>query len=207
MFNHQSGYLNSADNRRISPKKKKRKYSVEAPVNNQFVANTSSKQPSANLNINIIDRVLDLNKYDKNTGMYTLCRDWINATTSISEQPNVASSSLGSDEEKIVIDQADGTITQLPNPISSELIEGTDRINDLNENIKNKIRLSEKNDLELLKSLNVNADDSVMQTHALLRIHVNRWRMVRKEWTNFYKDTNKPYQHSLNILKSIFEDN
>ena len=205
MFNHQSGYTNSADNRRISPKKKKRKYSVEAPVSNQFVVNPP---PTANLNINIIDRVLDLNKYDKNTPMYTLCRDWINATTSISEQqPNVISTCLGSDEEKLIVDQADGTITQLPNPISSQLIEGADRIHDLNENIKNKIRLSEKNDLELLKSLNVNADDSVMQTHALLRIHVNRWRMVRREWTNFYKDTNKPYQHSLNILKSIFEDN
>ena len=43
---------------------------------------------SSNKTINIIDRVLDLSKYDSQTSVYTLSRDWINATTSLNYDLN-----------------------------------------------------------------------------------------------------------------------
>ncbi len=90
MFSYNNGYLDNFthsnvstyDTRRNSPKKKKRKYSVDGCNSN---TNGTNNSQSTNFSISIIDRVLDLNKYDKNTGLYTLARDWINATTSISD--------------------------------------------------------------------------------------------------------------------------
>ena len=35
---------------------------------------------------------------------------------------------------------------------------------------------------------------------------MNRWKSARKEWINFYNETNRPYKNSFTILNSIIED-
>jgi len=200
-----SGY----DTRRISPKKKKRKYSVDGLSATQNGTNNSQ---SSNFSISIIDRVLDLNKYDQNTGLYKLARDWINATTSISDSNKKVKMSDDNHGDKLMdvdIDmngqkneESSYFINNLPNPLVDEKKPS---IAVLNENIKLNIRSSENSDIDLIKTLNINEDDSI-QTHALLKLHMNRWKSARKEWINFYNETNRPYKNSLTILNSIIED-
>lgn len=187
---------------RLSPKKKRRKYSNDGQhinANSQCLSNN----PTSNFNISIIDRVLDLNKYDKTTGLYTLCRDWVNATTSIND--SVKQTTDENDEKMMEVDEVADSyfITKLPEPIKENPLPIT--IKDLNESIKVNIRVSEKSDLELIKALNVNEDETI-QTHALLKLHMNRWKSARKEWVNFYAESNKPYKNSMDILNSILED-
>lgn len=185
-----------------SPKKKRRKYSNEtsASTSGHSLSSSVGRTQTSNLNISIIDRVIDLNKYDKHTALYTLCRDWINATTSIavdSTQPTEEIIDLGTHDTD--------TITALPDPVQDEITE-TMSIASLNERIRTEIRASEKSDLELIKTLKVNNDDAI-QTHALLKLHMNRWKSVRKEWVGFYAEKNRPYKNSLDILNTIFETN
>lgn len=98
MYGFNQHHLSNFDRKSVlSPKKKKRKYSVDNnnTINNLSLANNSSSLSSnransesntaTNKTFNIIDRVLDLSKYNKDTGLYTLSRDWINATTSVNE--------------------------------------------------------------------------------------------------------------------------
>lgn len=194
----------------LSPKKKKRKYSVD---NNNLSTGANSSQSSnnkpnsaslnANKTINIIDRVLDLSKYDRNTGLYTLSREWINATTSVSDKANSRklSTPMEVEESKTKSGQESSFyVTELPGPIKVENQICTKQVN---ENIKENIRSSEANDMDLIKSLNV---DEIMQTHALLKLHVNRWKQARKEWVNYYNNTNVPYKNSYDTLKSIYEE-
>lgn len=200
-----SGY----DVRRISPKKKKRKYSVDGL---SAIQNETTNSQSSNFSISIIDRVLDLNKYDQNSGLYTLARDWINATTSISDSSKKTKMSDDTDGDKLMDVDHDLNgqkneensyfINKLPNPLCDEQKTS---ITALNENIKLSIRSSESTDIDLIKTLNIKEDDSI-KTHALLKLHMNRWKSARKEWINFYKETNKPYKNSLAILNSIIED-
>ena len=76
-------------------------------------------------------------------------------------------------------------------------------IEQLNENIKVNIRSSEESDIELIKRLNV---DDELEMHALLKLHVNRWKMAKQEWFNYYSIQSKPYENSYQKLKAIFED-
>lgn len=217
MFN-----LGNLDRKSVqSPKKKKRKYSVDGNANSFANPNASGvnqghqshhngsflhgNSASANQTINIIDRVIDLGKYDKNVGLYTLCRDWINATTSINpaRSRSATNDSKNSPVDANTEDENSYSITKLPEPVSSSKTTDLEEITKLNEHIKNNIKCSESNDVELIKSLNV---DEVIQTHALLKLHVNRWKQSRKEWLNYYKKSNEPYKNSYDTLKSIFED-
>ena len=50
------------------------------------------------------------------------------------------------------------------------------------------------------------AKKELMQTHALLKLHVNRWRSCRKEWHKYTQHANARYKNSHDLLKSIFED-
>lgn len=206
--------LNSNDHdRKISPKKKKRKYNIDSVATNINVQqhNLNNQRSNNNLSINIIDRVLDLSKYDKNTGLYTLSRNWINATTSINDSKNndhlinknFTSSTRLSNEDNNDLDSF--YITSLPEPSVKDLNQ-IESINKINEDIEIDIRSSEKSDIDIINSLNLTSDDYLIQTHALLKLHVNRWKSARKEWLNYYKKTNEPFKSSYDILKSIYED-
>lgn len=188
--------MHSNFNHNKSPKKKKRKHSVDNCAVNSNRADRSASI-AGNNTINIIDRVLDLSKYDKETGLYTLSRDWINATTMVSETKNANKESIMSDTDQ---HNNDYFIYSLPGPIS-EL--QTQDIRVLNEDIQKSIRTSEKSDLDLISGLNV---DEYIQTHALLKLHVNRWKQARNKWLSFYKDSNRAYKDSYSCLKSILEE-
>lgn len=82
-------------------------------------------------------------------------------------------------------------------------INSNSTIEKLNKRLE-KIRQTQANDIDIVKSLNV--DDQVIQAHALLKLHVNRWKIARKEWNSLYKQTNVRYSETENILKSIFEE-
>jgi hypothetical protein len=198
-----SSYLEGSNNRRIAPKKKKRKYSVDNTPNGSNPSASLSKRPNNNLSINIIDRVLDLSRYKSDTTLYALSRDWINATTETSAEHSAADTSRLDTEPSM--QKNDTFVYQLPDPIKEEKGSKEYMLTRLNGNLK-MIRDSEENDLELIKSLNVNEDDSVTQTHALLRIHVNRWKNMRKEWTGFYQQSYEPYKNTTHLLRSIYED-
>lgn len=210
-----------------SPKKKKRKYSVDntaaSAESASFMANDS-----VNRGIGVIDRVLDVSKYGKKSpSLYSLCRDWINASSTLSiasnEHNNQKLAAVNcQDEMKIDEDESSTAeksspnasgentyfIYTLPDPVrtseQSSAITAENSVQKLNENIKDKIRSQEQNDLELIRSLNL--DDEFMKTHALLKLHVNRWKLARKEWNNHYKRTNFEYKNSADILKSIYEE-
>lgn len=184
-------------NHNKSPKKKKRKHSVENFAANANKTDRSAAQAANNTTINIIDRVLDLSKYEKETSLYALSRDWINATTMVTDFKN---SKKESDQEDQDQPNDENFVYKLPSPKQqSHQLD----IADLNEEIKQSIRLSEKSDLELISSLNV---DEYMQTHALLKLHVNRWKQARNKWINYYRESNKAYKDSYCCLKSIFEE-
>jgi hypothetical protein len=183
-------------NPRISPKKKKRKYSISRHV----FSNTAKN--SVNFIVNIVDRVLDLNKYDSSTGLYTLCRDWINATSSIENSTNVKVQCF-TDEKIDETESNEYQIKHLPEPTKIKISS----FDFLNKNINSNIRETEKNDFEIIKSLNLNEKNVFLETKALLRCHTNRWKLVRKEWKKLYKEENLAYKNSFDILQSIFEDN
>lgn len=86
----------------------------------------------------------------------------------------------------------------MPNTdIKAEIVE-------LNGKLAESVRETQANDLEIVKSLNV--DDQVIQAHALLKLHVNRWKVVRNEWISLYNRSNGRYKESETVLKSIFEE-
>lgn len=92
----------------------------------------------------------------------------------------------------------------LPDPSQNEEIEvNLKAIEELNSNLAEKVRSSQSDDMEIIKSLNV---DDQLQAHALLKLHVNRWKVARKEWARFYKDTNSRYKDSEDLLKAIYEE-
>ena len=231
---HHSNYntVNKHD-RLVSPKKKKRKYNTISPTNpnttykvDSFLStaqNSSSNKASqgssmfrANSSlgrtVNVVDRVLDVNAYTKDTPLYTMCRDWIHATDTVSSDPSKQSSpsSSASKQANAKLVENSTFVTKLPDPVPlNSLQDNTDSdeynvdIEQLNENIKTHIRSSEHTDLELIEKLNV---DEVIQSHALLKLHVNRWKAARREWFNYYAVQNRPYENSYHALKSIFED-
>ncbi len=231
---HHQNTTNNKLDKILSPKKKKRKYNNISPIDNYaplslnssaatktitgdsfistgcgFSPNQSKASAPIRTNssstraANIVDRVMDIGKYSKNTPLYTMCRDWMNASTTLNENPKQISpkqhESKPSDNPNVV--------TSLPEPISSLITSDESEydidIVQLNENIKVNIRSNEESDLDLIKKLNV---DEEIQTHALLKLHVNRWKLARREWFNYYNVKSKPYQNSYQTLKSIFED-
>ncbi|CAF0841037.1 unnamed protein product [Brachionus calyciflorus] len=186
-----------------SPRKKRRKHSVDNLNGNispsGLSQNVSTTQQNQNqTTINIIDRVLDLSKYDKDTGLYTLTRDWMNATTLVNDSKLLKKEFVQNDEP--IRNENSYYINKLPEPNKDQ---ETMSIDELNQDIKRNIKSSEKSDLDLIDSLNV---DEFMQTHALLKLHVNRWKQTRKKWLNYYSDSNRPYKNSYDCLKSIFEE-
>ena len=67
--------LNQAN--KNSPKKKKRKYSVESSSEKNSLSSTlavTSKGQANTLIVNIIDRMVDLSKFNHHTGLYVLSR-------------------------------------------------------------------------------------------------------------------------------------
>lgn len=173
-FSTVSQYDNSSSRRSISsPRKKRRKYSNESlngTSNGSGSGQCHALSRNQTNNISIIDRVLDLNKYDSNTGLYSLCRDWINATTSVSETNKVYQAmeveEMGTSETS---KNSGYFIKELP-----EAAKDMDQpsICELNERIRVNIRSSQQSDMEVIKALNV-SDDQEIQTHALLKLHVN----------------------------------
>ena len=77
-------------------------------------------------------------------------------------------------------------------------------VKELNEKLGETVRQRQANDLEIVKSLNV--EDPVFQANALLKLHVDRWKTVRREWIQLYNRSNSRYKQSEDVLKSIFEE-
>lgn len=77
-------------------------------------------------------------------------------------------------------------------------------VKELNDKLGETVRQRQANDLEIVKSLNV--DDPVFQANALLKLHVDRWKTVRREWIQLYNRSNSRYKQSEDVLKSIFEE-
>jgi hypothetical protein len=190
----------------MSPRKKKRKYSSDNVASfssvNYFNSEEAANTPQKSCNTktaNIIDRVLDLSKYNAETGMYTLTRDWMNANTIVNDKSK--RTSLNSNEQMNTDDETESnSITKLPDPDATQTCITIDQ---LNEEIGNEIRSGQANDMELIKSLNL---DEFMETHALLKLHVDRWKSCRRKWITYYEQTNKPYKNSNDLLKSIYEE-
>jgi hypothetical protein len=157
-----------------SPKKKKRKYSTE----------TSQQQHSDHTSINIIDRVLDFSKYKKHTGLYTLCRDWLHATTSTSDPPST-SFKQGKSFGKTETSASANDIKSLPLP-------------------KNALKKERKK--QMRKSNDDMETGGMSNTDDLLKSHLVRWKAIRRECMVCYKNDSLPYKESLDILKSIYED-
>jgi hypothetical protein len=156
-----------------SPKKKKRKYSSD----------TQQQQQTDNTNISIIDRVLDFSKYDKNTGVYTLCRDWLHATTTPSDPTNTAfkqTKSFSQTESSALAND----IKSLPLPKNVQKVERRQQI------------IKSSDDMETSA---LNADD-------LLRMHLIRWKAIRREFLARYITDNLSHKESYDILKNIYED-
>lgn len=177
-FSTVSQYDNDNSRRSISsPRKKRRKYSNESlnGTSNDTGGQCHVLSRNQTNNISIIDRVLDLNKYDSNTGLYSLCRDWINATTSVTETNRVDQAmeleEMGTSETS----KSSGYfIKELP-----EAAKDMDQpsICELNEGIRVNIRSSQETDMEVIKALNVSEDQKI-QTHALLKLHVSCFVLV-----------------------------
>ena len=213
----------------LSPRKKKRKYSSDnnnihntlafsftnfaekqirpnSVLSSAVRSSSSSIKQISNKPANIVDRVLDLSKYNTETGLYTLTRDWINASASVNnnkcETSNNSVETNISDPMNMESDNATGFITCLPDP---EPLGDQDtlEIDLLNEQIKKEIRVNQNADLEILDALNL---DDFSTSHALLKLHVDRWKQCRRKWISYYEQTNRPYKSSLDTLKSIFEE-
>jgi hypothetical protein len=216
MFNY-SGHANIVNLERrsvSSPKKKKRKYNIDSSNltsthNHPYVQ--CAAYSSTNKTISIIDRVLDISKYKKEDSLYKLCREWMNASTNINDSSvktktpsNRNIDEDNEEDEAAVTSKSSATefVTKLPDPVKDDESE-SDKIKKLNQYIQEEIRSTQEADMELIKSLNL---DEVIESHALLKLHVNRWKASRKEWINHYKETNKAYKESYDTLKEIFED-
>jgi hypothetical protein len=193
---------NMSERRSVSsPKKKKRKYSIDNASNEceSISCNNPNTQRNNYLNngsINIIDRVLDLTKYNKNTSLYALARDWLNASNQIKQKPQKPQTS----QEQVVNEDENYFVNKLPPPSSTQ---ADISIKELNERLDLNVRSTARNDLELIETLNV---EDTIKSHALLKLNVNRWKLVRKEWLRFYAEKNKPYKESYDILRSIYEE-
>ena len=164
-----------------SPKKKKRKHSGD-------------NQQNDGTSINIVDRVLDFSKYKSNTVLYTLCRDWINATTtSVSsstgrfnkQSKNDFNFDLTNDEISI----KNKIIKSLPAPVADNKHESVARME------KKKVF-----------SFNLNEFQNGEQQAVLLRKNVEKWKNVRKESIKNFKAKNERYKESYDILKNIYEN-
>jgi hypothetical protein len=208
---------NSNNNNLASNQKSQMSSSSMSRTNSNLTTSTNAAV-AAIRSINIVDRVIDMSKYTKSTTLYTMCRDWTNASASLTntssnlDSPSVASSPFKSTSPKQGGEKKSGSqeatsakdVIALPDPV---LDEDDDEYNisieQLNENIRLNIRSSEESDIELIKRLNVDDD---LETHALLKLHVNRWKMAKREWFNYYSVQSKPYENSYQTLKSIFED-
>ncbi len=171
--------FNQEENRKLMPPRKKRRKYTNDPSNiEDFAENTLVNDEDTNhqlankyLNMSIIDRVLDFNKYNENTSLYSLCRDWINATASNRDNKIQQTTGNNQSEEQEDIGQTESSylINKLPEPADDQ--ENLS-IKDLNEKIRAEIRASENTDLDLIKTLDVDNDVS-MQTHVLLKLHVS----------------------------------
>jgi hypothetical protein len=61
--------------RKNSPKKKKRKYSIESNNEKNILSSVAGKDQTVGiLTVNIIDRMVDLSKFNRHTGLYVLSR-------------------------------------------------------------------------------------------------------------------------------------
>jgi hypothetical protein len=176
----------------------------------QSSSGSNNNKNNNNRTVNLVDRVIDISKYTQNTTLYTMCKDWTNASGTINQKTQ------SSPIKKDILDSTTAStansntmITKLPDPVAlnhldEDFNEFNVSIGELNDNIKVNIRSSEESDLDLIKQLHV--DDINLETHALLKLHVNRWKLVKREWFNYYNLQSKPYQNSYETLKSIFED-
>lgn len=96
-------------------------------------------------------------------------------------------------------------ITKLPDPVEGVTEKNSNStIQKLNNRLEKTLRQTQINDIDIVNSLNV--DDQVIQNHALLKLHVNRWKIARKEWNSLYKQSNARYSETEKILTSIFEE-
>ena len=157
---------------------------------NDFVSVKSEYSNSHKTVVNLIDRVMDFKTYKVDTSLDCLCRDWARAT----EKLNTAI-------EAYQAPCKTATDAELPRPTEEPGDTGQE-IAKLNETIRVKVRSSEKSDLDLIKVLSV---DEATEIHALLKLHVNRWKSSRKEWLRYYESANARYQDARQKLKTIFE--
>jgi hypothetical protein len=180
----------------LSPKKKRRKYNSDNnnSPNESLTSVGSIMDLSENRHcIKLIDRTVNVGKYRNDAGLYELAREWLNSKDTFSDSDKVYNKIEQNDDGQFVF--------KLPDPepdLNAQL-----NIQVLNEKIKENIRSSEKNDLVIIEHLN--QTDQTIQTHALLKLHLNRWRATRNQWIQFYNIKNKPYNNSLRELKSIYE--
>lgn len=209
-----------------SPRKKKRKYSIDNNLSASsstsigFNLVNSSISEAASRTVNIIDRILDFSKFSNadQADLYSLSRDWLRATnmeprkkppplsaTNNPEPMNIDSANNADEHSQSSTISSDAPVTKLPEPVytSQDVTCSAECIASLNENIAREIRASQEHDMELVDALN---GDQFVETHALLKLHVGRWKKARRKWIEFYHETNKPYQNSSVILKSIFEE-
>ena len=185
--NFTQSYFKNTD--RNSPKKKKRKHS---DINN-YHDSTS---------INVFDRVLDFSKYKSNTVLYVLCRDWINATTSVSSSQR-HSKHFRNDFNDINFD--------LNNQIVNNT-SGSNSVKTLNSAIKSlpaPVDIKTEN-VEILKKKTCNFDLNELingEKNELLKNNLARWKNVRKESIKNFHAENSRYKESYDILKNIYENN
>jgi hypothetical protein len=173
----------------------------------------------------LIDRIVDIAKYKNNQSIYTMCRDWMNSSNILSKEKMLAANKTSpaideTDEEKSAAEGKTDSyfIYSLPDKSTEDTDDqsaqgegrgggagGEDPVVKLNQSIKETIRCTEHDDLELIQSLNLD-DDQCVKSHALLKLHVNRWKLARKEWMGFYRTSNRPYKKTTDVLRSIFEE-
>ena len=188
----------------LSPRKaKKRKLSstdCRAFVNNSSTSNELSKN-----HVNIIDRLVDVDKLKADKSLYALTREWLLASTSIQAGKN-ESNSMQQQKQSDDDDEGDGEedlITKLPEPLS---LSCEPTVKEMNEEIRISIRSTDANDLNLISSLNLSPSKRELETHELLRLHVNRWKATKKEWIKYYEATNLRSRASYDLLKSLYEE-
>jgi hypothetical protein len=182
----QSGFKNF--NRvTVSPKKKKRKYSGGIHQHDSG-------------SINIVDRVLDFSKYKPNTVLYVLCRDWMNATTSLNTNNYQRSNKQLKTELNENLDQTIKTSSASSSSYNKNSIKSLPAPIDIkNENIEIVKRQSFDFNLNDFKS---NGD-----TKELLKMNIAKWKQVRKESIDNFNAENARYKESYDILKNIYESN
>jgi hypothetical protein len=187
----------------LSPRKKKRKYSSDNNTASFATANSfdmigvgsagSAARGHPKQTTSIVDRVIDLSKYDSKTGLYTLTRDWMDVPRTANPVSGQQTSTASTD---------DSFVTSLPGPIRDETTACI-TIEQLNAEIGKQIRSGQADDLELIKSLNLN---EAMETRALCKLHVGRWKSCRRKWIDYYEQSNRAYKNSSDLLKSLYEE-